>query len=411
MNMDEENDKIEFILSHLREPERLMDEEFVDWLLEEKNKQLFEEVILNREAFLRKEHGWQIVASEEWEKFWRKVQEKNKTLQKNQRAIRQHWIGRRAWMSVAACAGVLLSVAGGLMLRQHFAKQETVEVVEEVYKGKRGAILTTASGKVYDLTQTQIHLQTSQGTQVVNDSLNMLAYQINNTANPQNQQAQSLQIIKPVYNTVQTPAGADYCVTLTDGTRIWLNCESTLRFPEQFEEGKPREVYFEGEGFFQVVHAEGWDFVVHTKEMKVQVTGTRFNVKSYPAEDIVHTTLVEGSVWAYADNSKVLLKPSEQFRLDRTTGETSVRKVDTDLYTGWINGMFVFRNQRMEDVMNDLVRWYKVTVFYTNPEAKEIRISANLNKYENIDDLLEIINESGKVLAVRKANTITIQTR
>ena len=73
--------------------------------------------------------------------------------------------------------------------------------------------------------------------------------------------------------------------------------------------------------------------------------------------------------------------------------------------------MFVFRNQRMEDVMNDLVRWYKVTVFYTNPEAKEIRISANLNKYENIDDLLEIINESGKVLAVRKANTITIQTR
>ena len=136
--MEEKHDKIEFILSHLREPERLMDEEFVDWLLEEKNKRLFEEVILNREAFLRKEHGWQIVTSEEWEKFWQKVQEKNKSL-KSQRTIRQHRIGRRAWMSVAACAGVLLSVAGGLMLRQHFAKQGTVQVVEEVYKGKRSA--------------------------------------------------------------------------------------------------------------------------------------------------------------------------------------------------------------------------------------------------------------------------------
>ena len=409
--MEEKHDKIEFILSHLREPEKLMDEEFVDWLLDEKNKRLFEEVILNREAFLRKEHGWQIVASEEWEKFWRKVQEKNKTLQKSQRTIRQHRIGRRAWLSVAACAGVLLSVAGGLTLRQHFTKQKTIQVAEKVYKGKRGATLTIASGKVYDLTQTEIHLETPQGTQVVNDTLNMLAYQVNSPANPQNQQIQGSQIIKPSYHTVQTPAGGDYNVVLTDGTRIWLNCESTLRFPEQFEEGKPREVFLEGEGFFQVVHAEGWPFVVHTKDMKVQVTGTRFNVKSYPTEDIVHTTLVEGSVWASADKSKVLLKPSEQFRLDRTTGKTSVQEVDTDLYTGWINGMFVFRNQRMEDVMNDLIRWYKVTVFYTNPEAKEIRISANLNKYENIDDLLEIINESGKVLAVRKANTITIQTR
>ena len=107
----------------------------------------------------------------------------------------------------------------------------------------------------------------------------------------------------------------------------------------------------------------------------------------------------------------MLLKPSEQFRLDRITGETSVQKVDTDLYTGWVKGMFVFRNQRLEDVMNEVARWYGMTIFYTNPEAKEIKISANLDKYEEIDNLLEIINESGKVLAVRKANTITVQTR
>ena len=408
--MDEKYDRIEFILSHLREPEKLLDEKFIEWLLIKENKELFEEVILNREAFLREEYGRQIVVSEEWKKFRQKVQEKNMTSQRS-RTIRQHRVGRRAWLSVVACTGVLLSVAGGLMLKQHFTKQKTIQVAKEVHKGKQGAILTTASGQVYDLTQTEIHLETPQGTQIVNDTSNLLAYQTNSPAGSQYQQVRDSQIILPSYHTIQIPAGTDYGVTLTDGTRIWLNCESKLRFPEQFEEGKPREVFLEGEGFFQVVHAEGWPFIVNTKGMKVQVTGTCFNVKSYPTEDIVHTTLVEGSVWAYTDKSKVLLKPSEQFRLDRITGETSVQKVDTDLYTGWVKGMFVFRNQRLEDVMNEVARWYGMTIFYTNPEAKEIKISANLDKYEEIDNLLEIINESGKVLAVRKANTITVQTR
>ena len=90
---------------------------------------------------------------------------------------------------------------------------------------------------------------------------------------------------------------------------------------------------------------------------------------------------------------------------------TSVQKVDTELYTGWIEGMFVFRNHRLEDVMNDLARWYNMTIFYSTAEAKEIRISTNLNRYKNIDDLLEIINESGKVVVARKDNTITIHAR
>ena len=145
--------------------------------------------------------------------------------------------------------------------------------------------------------------------------------------------------------------------------------------------------------------------------MRVKVTGTKFNVKSYSTEPIAHTTLLEGSVWAYTGQTQVQLNPSEQFRYDRGTGMTSVQKVDTELYTGWIEGMFVFRNQRLEDVMSDLARWYNMTIFYSTAETKEIRISTNLNRYKNIDDLLEIINESGKVVAARKDNTITIHAR
>ena len=172
-----------------------------------------------------------------------------------------------------------------------------------------------------------------------------------------------------------------------------------------------REVYLDGEGYFEVNKATEWPFIVNTEQMRVKVTGTKFNVKSYSTELIVHTTLVEGSVWAYADQTQVQLTPSEQFRYDKETGMTSVQKVDTELYTGWIEGMFVFRNQRLEDVMNDLARWYNMTIFYSTAEAKEIRISTNLNRYKNIDDLLEIINESGKVVVARKDNTITIHAR
>ena len=102
---------------------------------------------------------------------------------------------------------------------------------------------------------------------------------------------------------------------------------------------------------------------------------------------------------------------ADDLEYDKETGKTSVQKVDTELYTGWIEGMFVFRNQRLEDVMSDLARWYNMTIFYSTAETKEIRISTNLNRYKNIDDLLEIINESGKVVAARKDNTITIHAR
>ena len=213
-----------------------------------------------------------------------------------------------------------------------------------------------------------------------------------------------------VYHTLRVPAGADYQVTLADGTKVWLNCESTLRYPVEFGNEK-REVYLDGEGYFEVNKATEWPFIVNAEQMRVKVTGTKFNVKSYSTEPIAHTTLVEGSVWAYTGQTQVQLNPSEQFRYDRGTGMTSVQKVDTELYTGWIEGMFVFRNQRLEDVMSDLARWYNMTIFYSTAETKEIRISTNLNRYKNIDDLLEIINESGKVVAARKDNTITIHDR
>lgn len=277
--------------------------------------------------------------------------------------------------------------------------------------GKRSAQLIVSTGEVLDLSQEEIYQKAVDGTLITNDTLKLLSYQSNagetyttGTNAPEKVNKET------VYHTLRVPAGADYQVTLADGTKVWLNCESTLRYPVEFGDEK-REVYLDGEGYFEVNKATEWPFIVNTEQMQVKVTGTKFNVKSYSTEPIAHTTLVEGSVWAYTDQTQVQLTPSEQFRYDKETGKTSVQKVDTELYTGWIEGMFVFRNQRLEDVMNDLARWYNMTIFYSTAETKEIRISTNLNRYKNIDDLLEIINESGKVVVARKDNTITIHAR
>lgn len=405
--MKEKLDKIEFILEHLREPERLLQEEFVSWLQEEENKHLFEEVTTNRMAFLQKEYGQQIEPELEWQKLWQQMQKDSHTPIPEKRKI-----NRRVWYSMAAGVCVLMALAGGLLLQQGKEKKSVSPMAQIEHVGKRSAQLIVSTGEVLDLSQEKIYQKAVDGTLITNDTLKLLSYQSDTQKTTIIRTGDAPEKIKKetVYHTLRIPAGADYQVTLADGTKVWLNCESTLRYPVEFGDEK-REVYLDGEGYFEVNKATEWPFIVNTEQMQVKVTGTKFNVKSYSTELIVHTTLVEGSVWAYTDQTQVQLTPSEQFRYDKETGKTSVQKVDTELYTGWIEGMFVFRNQRLEDVMNDLARWYNMTIFYSTAETKEIRISTNLNRYKNIDDLLEIINESGKVVVARKDNTITIHAR
>lgn len=406
--MEEKHEKIEYILERLREPERLLEEEFVSWLQEGENKRVFEEVITNRMAFLQKEYDQQVEPEKEWQRLWKQVQEENHTPKTGRRKRK---VGQKIWYTVAAGICILLALAGGWLLQQKNNAAPT-PLAKAEHVGKRSAELIVSTGETIDLSRLEFTRKVVDGALITNDTMKMLSYREDSGRitgkSPTDKKEKTSRDI--VYHTLRIPAGADYQVTLADGTKVWLNCESTLRYPVEFGE-EQREVFLDGEGYFEVNKAAEWPFIVNTEEMKVRVTGTKFNVKSYSTEPVVHATLVEGSVRAYTDHTRVQLTPSEQFRLDKMTGETSVRKVDTEVYTGWTEGMFVFRNQRMEEVMNDLARWYKMTVFYSSSEVKDIHISANLGRYENIDDLLEIINESGKVVAIRKENTITIHSR
>ena len=218
---------------------------------------------------------------------------------------------------------------------------------------------------------------------------------------------------EPVYNTVRVPGGADYAVELADGTIARLNCETELRYPVRFV-GKERRVYLDGEAFFEVAKNAEMPFIVETKQMQVEVTGTQFDVKAYAEDETMQATLVEGGVevCAYGAGSKpVALTPSQQYVLDVQTRQVEVKKVDVQLYTGWVEGMFVFKNQRLEDVMTMLARWYSVDVFYIGESVKDIRLSANLGRYEHIDKILDIIQETNKIGFSRKGNVVTVMKK
>ena len=171
--------------------------------------------------------------------------------------------------------------------------------------GKRSAQLIVSTGEVLDLSQKEIYQKAVDGTLITNDTLKLLSYQSETRkTNTTETNAPEKVNKETVYHTLRVPAGADYQVTLADGTKVWLNCESTLRYPVEFGNEK-REVYLDGEGYFEVNKATEWPFIVNAEQMRVKVTGTKFNVKSYSTEPIAHTTLVEGSVWTYTDQTPV----------------------------------------------------------------------------------------------------------
>ena len=171
-------------------------------------------------------------------------------------------------------------------------------------------------------------------------------------------------VVEERYNTLRVPRGGEYSITLSDGTIVYLNAESELRYPVKFV-GEDRQVYLSGEAYFDVVHDKTHPFVVDVKNSTVRVLGTSFDVRAYADEDEVLTTLVQGSVRFSAGKESVILGPGEQAVLDKS-GRVETREVDTYLYTAWKDGVFAFKRQRLEEVMKVVARWYDVNVFWEN---------------------------------------------
>ncbi|HJA16171.1 MAG TPA: DUF4974 domain-containing protein [Candidatus Butyricimonas faecavium] len=213
-------------------------------------------------------------------------------------------------------------------------------------------------------------------------------------------------VVEEHYNTLRVPRGGEYSITLSDGTVVYLNSESELRYPVKFV-GEDRRVYLSGEAYFDVTQDKAHPFIVDVKNSTVRVLGTSFDVRAYADENEVLTTLVQGSVRFSAGNKSVILKPGEQAVLDKS-GRVENRKVDTYLYTAWKEGFFVFEDEGLEDILSRLSRWYDVDVFYGSEKVKEYHFTGHMEKYENIEVILNAISKMVGVHFTIKDRTVVV---
>ena len=205
--------------------------------------------------------------------------------------------------------------------------------------------------------------------------------------------------LKPVeYNKIIVPRGGEYNLVLADGTSVVINADSKLSIPDRFE-GKERRVRLEGEALFHVVKDAEHPFVVEMEGGDVTVLGTVFNVSAYSEEVCIQTTLVEGSVAFRGKGMKEVrvIVPGEQVTYDVQTNSVEVEKVDTGIYTAWAEGKWIIEGKRLEDIMKQLARWYDVSVFYQNPEVKDLVFTGDLEKYSSCNVILDIISMTTSV--------------
>lgn len=209
-------------------------------------------------------------------------------------------------------------------------------------------------------------------------------------------------------NKLYVPRRGEYNLTLSDGTRVFLNSDSRLIYPVTFGKGK-REVILQGEGYFDVAKDAARPFLVRTDDMTVRVLGTSFNLKCYPGDTRVEATLVCGSVEVVGGEREMLLAPGEQACLNRGSGKMEKAKVNTTLYTSWKDGLFIFERERLEDILTILSRWYDVVIFYRRTDVKDDLFTGDLRKYDNIEEHLKMLEMTTNVQFEISGNTIIVK--
>lgn len=217
-------------------------------------------------------------------------------------------------------------------------------------------------------------------------------------------------------NVVLTPKGGQYHIALPDGTNVWINAGSTLRFPSSFEDMPERRVHLTGEAYFEVAQiksvfgmqkrARKVPFVVQTDNQEVTVLGTHFNINSYADELNIKTTLLEGMVKVSSKKGEAILKPGMQ-----TINNGKILKTietDLDMAVAWKNGEFSFRNEPLESIMRQVGRWYDVEVVYENSRVKKLMFGGSISKFKNASQVLKMLELSGKVKFKIEYKKITV---
>ncbi|TCN60994.1 FecR family protein [Flavobacterium circumlabens] len=216
------------------------------------------------------------------------------------------------------------------------------------------------------------------------------------------------------YNTIKIPYGKKFQLQLSDGTLVHLNSGTTLKYPVKFIAGENRQVFLEGEAFFDVAKDKKHPFIVNADKLNVRVLGTHFNVSNYPEDESTDVVLVEGSVGMYRTNEafnadiNTILKPGYKGSFDRGNDKIFTKPVLTDIYTSWINGGLTFRNMTFKNIITKLERRYNITIINKNEKLANEKFNASF-KEESIEKVMSYFNDIHGINYTIKNNEILIK--
>ncbi|KAF2336271.1 FecR family protein [Flavobacterium daemonense] len=304
----------------------------------------------------------------------------------------------RKYISIAASVVVLLGI--GFFYKQSLS---TKSAEKEFDFKSNDIVLQLENGDIQVISEKNSSIvKDAKGNIVGNQNGDKLVYE--NSSNPE----------KLVYNTIKIPYGKKFRLQLSDGTFVHLNSGTTLKYPIKFIAGENRQVFLDGEAFFDVAKDKKHPFIVNADDLNVRVLGTHFNVSNYPEDPLTDVVLVEGSVGMYQSNQEfdalknTILKPGFKGSFNKENAKISTKPVITDIYTSWINGGLTFRNMSFKNIITKLERRYNVTIVNKNEKLANEKFNASF-KEESIENVMSYFNDIHGINYTIKGNQILIK--
>ena len=306
--------------------------------------------------------------AEDLKAIWRNIEQ----MREERLALRRRRVVRRLFYGAASMALVVALSAVFLMRREKPVSQVSSLPAELAWGQMPVLVLPNGEKRVLPQNDTAVCWQ-GQGGDIRIDSRTLIM----------NGDVQSKEAEEPVYYTMNIPYGGEYSLVLPDGTKIYLNAGTSLRYPNHFC-GDSREIFLSGEAYLEVARDEEKPFIVRTSEVDIRVLGTVFNINAYPDGEYVRTTLVTGKVEARCGEERILMEPGMQVAYNKAMRQADYFPVDVHLFTSWKDGYYDFEEMSLGELMQVLSRWYDVKVEFAEPDLKKLKFSGRFKRYEDV---------------------------
>ncbi|TCD28716.1 FecR family protein [Pedobacter psychrodurus] len=292
----------------------------------------------------------------------------------------------RLWPRIGIAAAVIIGFGSALI---YFAGRERhngeITAENDIAPGRASATLTLADGRKISIGEVQTgKIADQSGVIITKMSDGQIFYQYSGA----NKSALG-------YNMLETSKGEQTTIRLPDGSLVYLNAASSIKFPASFAGLKKRTVEFSGEGYFEIAKDKMHPFIVNTGAEQIEVLGTHFNINSYPEEPVAKTTLLEGSIKLITDHKSILLSPGEQGVLKN--GELTIRPIDTEEIVAWKNNEFLFKDDDFRTNMRKIARWYDLEIIYEEDAPHELRLGGFLSRTRKLSAVIRLLENTGNV--------------